>query len=195
MKDESLGSRKSSHSPTRVCRPPDQVVVRSEAVCDLVFGAWLMINNFEEVKQQLAELADAINKFKSEAVQLKIVDLILKGAKTAIDDADDHPPIRQKRPRKDRRSAAVPSSATAVDGKKRAAVKAKGTGPMATLEQFIQEGFFGQKRTLGVVVDHCKTKARNFKNNELSGPLGRLVRNNKLTRTKNADGQWEYIKK
>lgn len=66
---------------------------------------------------------------------------------------------------------------------------------MSTLEQFINEGYFSQKRTIGAVVDHCKTKARNFRNNELSGPLGRLVRNNKLSRTKNSDGQWEYIKK
>ena len=80
----------------------------------------------------------------------------------------------------------------AANGKKRAVM---GTGPMPTLEQFISEGFFSQKRTIGAVVDHCKTKARNFKNNELSGPLGRLVRNNKLSRTKNADGEWEYVKK
>jgi hypothetical protein len=83
-------------------------------------------------------------------------------------------------------------AADSKNGKKHAGA---GTGPIATLEQFIDEGFFNQKRTIGAVVEHCKAKARNFKNNELSGPLGRLVRNNKLLRTQNSDGQWEYIKK
>ena len=84
-------------------------------------------------------------------------------------------------------------SAVPENGKQRNA--SKGTGPMPTLEQFIQEGFFKQKQTIGAVVDHCKTKARNFKNNELSGPLGRLVQHDKLSRTKNADDQWEYVQK
>lgn len=37
--------------------------------------------NFEEVKKQLAELSEVVNKFKSEAVQLRIVDLVFAGAK------------------------------------------------------------------------------------------------------------------
>ena len=35
-----------------------------------------MIQDFEEVKKQLAELSDVLNKFKSEQVQLKIVELV-----------------------------------------------------------------------------------------------------------------------
>ena len=36
-----------------------------------------MISNFNEVKMQLAELSEVINKFKSEAVQLRIVEIVL----------------------------------------------------------------------------------------------------------------------
>jgi hypothetical protein len=150
-----------------------------------------MIKNLDEVKKQLAELSDAVNRFKSEQVQLKIVELIFRGAGAEEEHAEDHsnlPPKKRVRRNKDkellpRRRQRAPKSAQ------------PGTGPMPTLEQFIQDGFFNQKRTIGAAVDHCKTKARNFKSNELSGPLGRLVRNNKLSRTKNSDGQWEYAKK
>lgn len=153
-----------------------------------------MIKNFDEVKKQLGELSDVVNKFKSEQVQLKIVELVFRGAGVDPESPDtdaNPPPLAKKRARrgKSKGSAGAPEAA---NGKKRATT---GTGPMPTLEQFITDGFFSQKRTIGAVVDHCKTKARNFKNNELSGPLGRLVRNNMLSRTKNADGQWEYSKK
>lgn len=152
-----------------------------------------MIKNFDEVKKQLAELSDVVNRFKSEQVQLKIVELVFRGAGIDPDhpdvESDPQPSRNRKRQGTNKTNAAA---SEAANGKKRAAT---GTGPVPTLEQFISEGFFNQKRTIGAVVDHCKTKARNFKNNELSGPLGRLVRNNKLLRTKNSDGQWEYVKK
>jgi hypothetical protein len=152
-----------------------------------------MIKNFEEVKKQLAELSDAVNKFKSEQVQLKIVELIFRGAGADEDHSEDPSnPAPKKRVRRNKGKGTAAAAQDTGSAKKRAA---SGTGPMSTLEQFIQDGFFSQKRTIGTVVDHCKTKARNFKNNELSGPLGRLVRNNKLSRTKTSDGQWEYVKK
>ena len=150
-----------------------------------------MIQNFEEVKKQLAELSDVLNKFKSEQVQLKIVELVFSGARFESEHPRTNPDATPKK--MSRQGKRTVRSTAAENGKKRTA--SKGTGPMPTLEQFIQEGFFSQKRTIGAVVDQCKTKARNFKNNELSGPLGRLVRNNKLNRTKNSDGQWEYSKK
>ena len=35
-----------------------------------------MIKNFDEIKEQLKELSGVINSFKSEAVQLRIVELV-----------------------------------------------------------------------------------------------------------------------
>jgi len=45
-----------------------------------------MIKNFEEVKKLLAELSEVVNKFKSEAVQLRIVELVFTGG--TLPDAD-----------------------------------------------------------------------------------------------------------
>ena len=44
-----------------------------------------MIKNFDEVKMQLGELSDVVNKFKSEQFQLKIVDLVFRGARVDPD--------------------------------------------------------------------------------------------------------------
>ena len=152
-----------------------------------------MIKNFEEVKKELAELADVVNKFKSEAVQLRIVDLVFAGrsvpGEEKLDEGNGQP--RRKRTSKTRNAATSSTSAKRENKKPRA----PGKGPKATLEQFTEEGFFSQKRTIGDVVAHCKLKARNYKANELSGPLGRLVRDNNLSRTTNAENQFEYIKK
>ncbi len=36
-----------------------------------------MISNFEDMKKQLSELSEVINKFKSEAVQLRLIEIVL----------------------------------------------------------------------------------------------------------------------
>jgi hypothetical protein len=155
-----------------------------------------MIQNFEEVKKQLAELSEVVNKFKSEAVQLRIVELVFAAAKLPVngDTFDElESPASPKRAKKKRKAAADSANGDKASGAKKK--RAAGSGPKALLEQFINDGFFNQTRTIGAVVAHCKLKARNYKANELSGPLGRLVRDNQLSRTTNAESQFEYVKK
>ncbi len=152
-----------------------------------------MIQNFDEVKKQLGELADVVNKFKSEAVQLRIVELVFAGRKAPVAEAldeTDAQPVR-KRTSKKRKVVASVSPERALNKKARAS----GKGAKGPLEQFITEGFFNQKRAIGDVVEHCNVKGYTFKANVLSGPLRRLVRENKLSRSKNAEGQFEYVKK
>jgi len=160
-----------------------------------------MIRNFEEVKRQLAELSDSINKFKSEQVQLKIVELIFRHATSG--GADDMPPVADVtgapskgtgRKRRARKAKEVDSPPSANGGKKRSTAKPRGNGPAPTLQLLIDRGFFNQKRTIGDVVEYCKNSlARTIPMNQLSTPLARLVRDEKLTRSKNAENQFEYI--
>lgn len=87
-----------------------------------------MIKNFDEVKKQLAELSDVVNKFKSEQVQLKIVEIVFRGAGIEVEESDgesDPPPAPKKRARrkKNKGTAATPEAGSA---KKRAT---SGTGP------------------------------------------------------------------
>jgi hypothetical protein len=151
-----------------------------------------MIKNFEEVKKQLAELSEVVNKFKSEAVQLRIVELAFAGRTVLDEEKLDEENGQPHRKRTGKKSKATANSPAKIENKR---PRAGGKGPKAALEQFIGDGFFNQKRTIGAVVEHCKLKARNYRANELSGPLGRLVRDDKLSRAKNAENQFEYTKK
>lgn len=153
-----------------------------------------MIKNFEEMKKQLAELSDIVNKFKSEQVQLKIIERIFKGGfdENPDDEADVQPP-HSRRKRGKKRTASL---TTGAEGKKtKAAPKPKGTGPGPTLEVLITDGFFAKPRTLREIIDHSRTAlARTIKQTDMSGPLARFIRDKKLTRSKNAEGQFAYKK-
>jgi hypothetical protein len=153
-----------------------------------------MIKNFEALKNQLRELAELINLFKSEAVQLRLVELVLQGSiQSPEEDAGE--PVSEKRRttvRASRRKGAHKDEKTGQGG----TTKARGgrLGPASILDQLIAEKFFASKRTIGAIIEHCKAKkARTFKPNELSGPLARFTRDGRLKRDTNKDGQYEYF--
>jgi hypothetical protein len=155
-----------------------------------------MIKNFGEIKKQLEELAPAINSFKSEAVQLRIVELVFKGEYGQGGDenaghSSGGSPSRRTRSKQDSRIKAASSEAPA----KRARKKGGSSGPVATLNELIDGNFFTKHRILGEIIEHCKNhKAKTFRPDQLSGPLARTVRSERLKRQKNADGQFEYWK-
>jgi hypothetical protein len=159
-----------------------------------------LIKNFEEVKRQLGELSEAVNKFKSEQVQLKIVELVFSGAGLGNRDETGSSASAAAKPatkgRKRRTKAATPSSSndgTATTLAKPRNKRKAGGGPMSTLRELLAEGYFKQKRTISQLVDHCGTKlARPLKSNEISTHLGRLVRERSLTRSRNEEKQYEY---
>lgn len=158
-----------------------------------------MIKDFETVRTQLKELAEVINAFKSEAVQLRIIDLVIGGAPLAakletppaIDPKTQIPAKAQprKRSRKTTKgdSTAIPAKATRAPAKGR-------PGGKATLETLVNDGFFKSPKTIGQLVEHCDTSlAMKYKQSDFSGPLMRFVRDKRLTRKKNTDGQYEYV--
>lgn len=157
-----------------------------------------MISNFDEVKKQLSELSEVINKFKSEAVQLRIVEIVLGNGASygAIGDAQNDATITPPKPRRRKatRSRIKPKAevngAEAPNSKKS---RVSGQGAVAALSELADNGFFIKPKTINDIVTHCEEKmARRFKSNEFSGKLGRLTRDGILDRTKNGDGQYEY---
>ena len=153
-----------------------------------------MIKNFDELKKQLRDLTSIINGFKSEAVQLRIMELIFRGPEDREDEGDVDVPKNRKREPKVKKAVSPRKTAT-PEGKKKPARSTK-SGPATVLSQLIEEGFFKANRTLNAIIDYSgKKKARKFKANELSGPLARFVRDHRLDRDKNKDGQYEYFKK
>lgn len=153
-----------------------------------------MLKDFDALKSQLAELADIINKFKSEAVQLRIVELVLQGRTVAkADETGDPRTVDTSKRRKKRpslRKGIQSEAADAASSKKKAV---GGSGAHATLTKVYTEGFFKSARTINDILKHCETNlARRIKANEISGKLARMVRSGELTRVKNSDGQYEY---
>ena len=66
-----------------------------------------MIKNFEEIKEQLRELSEIVNSFTSEAVQLRIVELVfgenINSEKVVSEDEEEAIPV-----------AATPSSRNSI---------------------------------------------------------------------------------
>lgn len=167
-----------------------------------------MIENIREITAQLKELSTVLNSFKSEAVQLRLVELIFGDAAVPPKDEEDrsdaggasnrgasNPRGAKKRKRRVSASAHSPSSGSG----KSAAAPAKNRragrpGGMGLLTDLVAKGFFKSAKTLADIVAHCERNlATKYKPNELSGPLGRLVRSQTLSRQKNGDKLYEYI--
>lgn len=150
-----------------------------------------MIKNFDAIKEQLKELAGVINSFKSEAVQLRLIELVFEAAEVGSGSESGGGATADK-DRPQRRSRKVKAPATKRDG----ASRPKGSGRpggKAMLDRLHGEGFFKKPKTIRQLVEHCEHNlAFKYKQNEFSGPLGRLTRDGKLKRTKNADKQYEY---
>jgi len=158
-----------------------------------------MIQNFDLLKQQLSELSPIINSFKSETVQLKVIELIFAqavGAISAAKTTDDVSPIAassKPRKRKATRAKAGPSEnaeAKPVRG------KTGRPGPGAMVEQLITEGFFDKGKSPNDVVVHCRDdKVLKYNGTEISVSLARAVKSQKLRREKDGNGQFLYIKR
>lgn len=155
-----------------------------------------MIDDFDATKKKLAELADVVNKFKSESVQLRIVEFVLGSEVNSDNSAEAETKAPRRRKRNKSTKPAAPETTTTNNGassEKPSKSRRGGTGAVATLNEMVDDGFFKSKRTIGDIVKHCEEKkARRFKANEFSGALGRKTRDGTLDREKNKDGQYEY---
>lgn len=161
-----------------------------------------MLKNLPELTSQLREFAEVINSFKSEAVQLKIVEMVLAGRVPTVTvatppaatngsatPAAEAAPARRRKRRKAGNGDA--SNTTNV------ALKTSGRpGPKAMLERLIAEQFFSEPRTASSIIDHCGNKmAHKYRQNEIAVTLTRLTREKKLEREKNGEGQYTYSAK
>lgn len=148
------------------------------------------MKNFEEIKEQLKNLAEVVNKFESEAVQLKIVEFVLS---PEVEQRRKTSSSNSKRRSTRKKTTVKPTDESQI---KRASKKSVGSGAVAALNKLIEEDFFKDPKTIGDIVEYCEhNMARKFKSNQFSGKLARLVRNETLIREKNSENQYEYRKK
>lgn len=156
-----------------------------------------MIKNLEELKRQLQELADIVNAYKSEAVQLRVVELVFgsesatEAAPTVVREEPSDPPrqsLREsKRPAK-RSDKDQTLGSPSRNGRSK-------LGARGVLNRLYEAGFFkNAKKTIGEIVQHSETNlATKIKQSDISGPLAGYVRDGKLKRSKNAENQYEYV--
>ncbi|MFZ4765743.1 MAG: hypothetical protein ACOYMN_12380 [Roseimicrobium sp.] len=145
-----------------------------------------MFENIEPHKNELSKLASILNQFKSEAVQVRLLEQFLQGSPKA--GAAGSPEVKRRgRPPK------TESAIGAVAPVKTARRKRSKMGATTALHQLIESGFFKAHRTIAEVVDACKEKlSLEIAVTNLSGPLMRFVEEKKLIRAKNKDDKYEY---
>ncbi|MDA8120140.1 MAG: hypothetical protein M0Z85_08930 [Gammaproteobacteria bacterium] len=153
-----------------------------------------MFKDFDGTKKQLAELAEIVNKFKSEAVQLKLLELLFDTTPQNIDeDAKSSKSSMSKKGA--RRKKTTPQTSTSSDNENKGSKKPSSFGPATILKKLYDEEFFSEPRTISDICQHSEISfAKKIKSNEISGRLGRMVRDGELVRRKNSDNQYAYTK-
>lgn len=145
----------------------------------------------KEVFKQAADLVkDVPADLRASAFQRAVDELLAGGSKKA--------PSKRRRKASDGRrkssGAGYHEKASSHEKKERRRKRtSRRLGPKAVLEELISEDYFKTPKSLGEALDHIRrAKAYQFRPNELSPALVRLVREKKLTRDRTESGQYEY---
>lgn len=151
------------------------------------------MTDLDELQKKLKAIADTVNSFKSESVQLRVVDVLLgqlgvTHSSTAGASETTRTRRRRRQPKK------IEPSDDKIEKPNRKTARVPGSpGAFAAISQLRTDGFFKSAKTIGSIVEHCKTsQGHHYKASECSPALLRLLRDKKLTRRKNKDGQYEY---
>jgi len=146
-----------------------------------------MSKQTEKLKKQLIEISEVVNLFKSEAVQVKVMDKLLEvmmdGERTDADTGDQY----HKKGLKPKANGSNYEHTT--DRKKPGATK--------VLNQLLANtDFFNTHRSISSIADYCKDNFdSDFKTSELSGILLKLANEHKLRRERsNTNNRFEYVK-
>ena len=142
-----------------------------------------MTKHIDKLKKQLIEISEVVNSFKSEAVQVKIIDKLFDAMSEADKGEADEDFNKQKR-KKRKDVNTLPFS------------ERKKPGATKILNQLLSTDFFNKPQSISSIADFCKNKFHsNFKTSELSGILLKLSKENKLRRERNEDNnRFEYAK-
>ena len=161
-----------------------------------------MAKQFNELKQQLAELSETINKFESEAVQLRIVELVFDQARGKAGGGFSEPEAAsyeaEPAPARGRRGGGTGTrarSSTPVEKSRSRNAIPSASGAVSALSKLLEGDYFNQQRTIGEIVKHCQDEfGVRYKSNAFSGPLSRYAKKGVLKREKNADANFVYSK-
>lgn len=146
-----------------------------------------MSKHIEKLKKQLLEISEVVNSFRSEAVQVKVIDRLLdamiESEKGEIDGADAF----NRRVRRTKQTDDDENLST--NGRKK-------PGATKVLNQLLLTDFFNSSHSISEIAEYCKESySSDFKTSELSGILLKLAKENKLKRERSDDNnRFEYVK-
>ncbi len=147
-----------------------------------------MSKHIEKLKKQLLEISEIVNSFKSEAVQVKIIDKIFE-ALSESERGDYEGNGVDLFVKKSRRRSDNDGDSAFLQGRKK-------PGATKILNQLLTTSFFDQAQSISAIADVCKNSYdSDFKTSELSGILLKLAKENKLRRERNTNNnRFEYVK-
>lgn len=149
-----------------------------------------MSKHTEKLRKQLLEISEVVNAFRSEAVQVKIIDRLLD----SIMEGERHEGDSDLLKIQDRRGRRKDSSEDdGVDSRIRGRKK---PGATKILNQVIHTDFFDVPRSIAAIANHCREQYdSDFKTSELSGILLKLANEHKLKRERNNENnRFDYVK-
>jgi hypothetical protein len=142
-----------------------------------------MSKQTEKLKKQLLEVSDVINAFRSEAVQVKIIDRLLD---TFIDwERDGEDTFTRGR---------IRHFSTDEHSRQRDSIRKPGATKV--LNQLLQTDYFDQPHSISDIATYCKEQYdSDFKTSELSGILLKLANESKLRRERSEENnRFEYVR-
>lgn len=140
-----------------------------------------MSKPIEKLKKQLIEISEVVNAFRSEAVQVKVVDKLLDAMiEFEKQEGESGDKISNRNIQED--SSTKPASR-------------KKPGATKVLNQLLMTDFFKKPRSISDIAEYCKEHFdSNFKTSELSGILLKLSNEHKLKRQRNDENnRFEYV--
>lgn len=148
-----------------------------------------MSKHIEKLKKQLIEISEVVNSFRSEAVQVRVVDKLLEALLESEKTDSESAELFNKRGYKHR-----PESENGyVNGSSK---HGKKPGATKVLNQLLSTDFFDIPHSISSIAEYCKENFDSeFKTSELSGILLKLANENKLRRERsNENNRFEYVR-
>jgi len=146
-----------------------------------------MSKHIEKLKKQLLEISEVVNSFRSEAVQVKVIDRLLDAMIESEKGETDGVDAFNRRVRRIRQADEDENLST--NGRKK-------PGATKVLNQLLLTDFFNSSHSISEIADYCKESYdSDFKTSELSGILLKLAKENKLRRERSDDNnRFEYVR-
>ncbi|TFF39119.1 hypothetical protein [Mucilaginibacter psychrotolerans] len=146
-----------------------------------------MNRQIEKLKKQLVEIAEVVNSFQSEAVQVRVVDRLLDEIMETERAETEGSEIFNKRARK--------ANGENEDAQRLSLQRRKKPGATKVLNQLLSSDFFRTPHSISAIAEYCKDNFdSDFKTSELSGILLKLAKENKLRRERSdKNNRFEYV--